>query len=485
MIARNSLLGVVLLCAPAAAAGPPRVDPEVCEFARLSDPSFSPSAGEALWTRADDLLGGVREFSAGQGPAFTARVYRRRGTGEVVVAFSAVVAGDLEALAANVSSGTAGALPALYDRAREFASAVSKACGCEVAVTGHSLGGGLAQYVAWTRGLRAAVFNPISLNRADLDELIGCRRGGDCRGDDVRITAYIVDGDFADRLRRGAGAGLLGRRMIFAFARKTALEAHDLNTFLHDLQTSSCRLPPSPSRTGPAPVREASSPAGARADIEWVTIPGGSFVMGTAKDDEGPPHRVALKTFRMAKSAVTNRQYQACVDAGACTPTTDCESRSQDDDHPVVCVDWEQSNVFARWAGGRLPTEAEWEYAARSAGKERIYPWGDQEADCGKAAIAGCGTGTAPVCSKPAGNTDQGLCDMAGNTWSWVQDPYHASYKGAPSDGKSWETPGERYRVFRGGSFLFDASYARATQRRYDVPETRCGRVGFRPVKEP
>lgn len=401
---------------------PPALTPEVCEYARLSDPRFDAAAGEAFWSPATDLEGGALAL----GPAYASRAYRRQTSGEVVVAFFA--------------EGETAAGPEVYDRARDFASKVMKAArGGPVAVTGRGRAGAVAQYVGWSKGLKAALFNPIVLSQAELDALMGCGRGGDCRGDGVRISSY----------------------------------------FLPDLNT--CRATASPAARAGGPSTMSVSTAGAA--IEWVKIPGGSFMMGAAQGDEGPPHRVQLAGFLMAKSAVTNRQYEACVSAGVCTPASDCEERSKAEDHPVVCVDWEQSQVFARWAGGRLPTEAEWEYAARSAGKDQRYPWGDQEPDCSKAATAGCGPGTAPVCSKPAGNTEQGLCDMAGNTWAWVQDSYHESYKGAPSDGKPWESSGARYRVFRGGSFLFDASFARSTQRRYDVPETRCGRVGFRPVK--
>lgn len=411
---------ILLYALSSAAATPLQITPEVCEYARLSDPGFDPSAGEAFWSPATDLVGGALAL----GQSYTARAYRRT-TGDVVVAV--------------LSSGKAAAGPEVYDLARDFASKVMKAKGGPVAVTGRGPAGAVAQYVGWSKGLKAALFNPVLLSRTELDVLMGCGRGGDCRGDDVRITSYV----------------------------------------LPDLKTCRAATPPA-ARDG---IPAATSVSTAGAAIEWVAIPGGAFMMGAAQGDEGPPHRVEVAGFRMAKSAVTNRQYRACVDAGVCAPADDCEDRSKDDDHPVVCVDWEQSNVFARWAGGRLPTESEWEYAARSAGKDRAYPWGDQKPDCSKAATAGCGTGTVPVCSKPAGNTDQGLCDMAGNTWAWVQDTYHESYKGAPSDGKPWENSGARYRVFRGGSFLFDASFARSTQRRYDVPETRCGRVGFRPVK--
>ncbi len=133
----------------------------------------------------------------------------------------------------------------------------------------------------------------------------------------------------------------------------------------------------------------------------------------------------------------------------------------------MVGVYWNQARAFAEWAGGRLPSEAEWEYAARSAGKDWKYPWGDGD-PCTHAVISGCGQNnqaTARVCSKPSGNTEQGLCDMAGNAWEWVEDWYHGSYRGAPSDGSAWVDPTSFSRVNRGGSWDNDASDARAAFR--------------------
>ncbi len=240
--------------------------------------------------------------------------------------------------------------------------------------------------------------------------------------------------------------------------------------------------------------------------IEWVSIPGGNFTMGSGNGDEGPAHSVTVKSFQMAKTLVTFGQYKKCVAAGACAAAHVSDGTCyiwngsqvvqgtlpyyfQGDDQPVVCVDWGQAQAFSKWAGGRLPTEAEWEYAARSGGKEQKYPWGDAEATCDRAVIsaggsAGCGrNATWPVCSKPAGNTQQGLCDMAGNAWEWVQDWYHDSYNGAPTDGSAWESPTGSYRVIRGGSWNGGADYARSAYRSFNDPGYRGIYLGFRPAR--
>lgn len=244
-----------------------------------------------------------------------------------------------------------------------------------------------------------------------------------------------------------------------------------------------------------APAAAAPSPAG----IDWVRIPGGTFDMGSRPgprtdprtgrvwpsaltDNERPVRRVAVKTFEMARTPVTFKQYRACVEAGACTPSGCDDDRFTGDDQPVVCVDWHQAKAFSEWAGGRLPSEAEWEYAARSAGKNRDFPWGDEVATCARAVMSddaaggiACGRGvTWPVCSKPAGNTEQGLCDMAGLVWQWTQDWYHDTYDGAPSDGSAWEIPAGFDRSARGGSYDNHFMLLRASNRGGGNPNFRC-----------
>jgi len=234
--------------------------------------------------------------------------------------------------------------------------------------------------------------------------------------------------------------------------------------------------------------------------VEWVTISGGKFMMGSDSADRNfssakPVHEVIIKTFEMSKTAVTVEQYTECLNKGECTPPGSggqCNwGMAGRESHPINCVDWDQANQYAKFKGGRLPSESEWEYAARSGGKKQKYPWGDDEPACVKAVINGAGgegcakDTTMPVCSKPAGNTAQGLCDMAGNVWQWVQDKYLDSYKGSPTDGSSYEGEGiypGNYRVVRGGTFYGKVvRNLRADYRGYFEPNSRNDtRTGFR-----
>jgi formylglycine-generating enzyme required for sulfatase activity len=225
--------------------------------------------------------------------------------------------------------------------------------------------------------------------------------------------------------------------------------------------------------------------------IEWITIPGGKFMMGSngsgyaiapdIKRPVQPLHEVAIKTFQMSKTLVTVEQYGKCVSVGKCTEPNNWNSKQPRrplycnwkmkgrESDPINCVDWDQANQYARFVSesqhvhARLPTESEWEYAARSGGKDQKFPWGNEQPTCERAVMSAygqpsCGRGTMPVCSKPKGNTKQGLCDMAGNVWEWVQDKWHGSYAGGPTDGSAWEEGSMHWgkswaRVVRGGSW--------------------------------
>jgi formylglycine-generating enzyme required for sulfatase activity len=166
----------------------------------------------------------------------------------------------------------------------------------------------------------------------------------------------------------------------------------------------------------------------------------------------------------MAQTETTVAQYDACVEAGGCVSGPDDSVGGSD--HPVVNVDWHQATAFCRWAGGRLPTAVEWEYAAKS-GSSRIYPWGDSpptasRANCG----LNCGDRfprTAPVGSFPEGDTRHGLKDMAGNVWEWTASSYNSSNK-----------------ELRGGSWRISPAVLRASVRNGYVPARRDDDFGFR-----
>ncbi len=205
--------------------------------------------------------------------------------------------------------------------------------------------------------------------------------------------------------------------------------------------------------------------------IDWVALPGGTFDMGG-----GPgvlPRRlVDVQGFEMSKAPITVAQYADCVRAGQCTaPATsagdsgECNwGRPTRVRHPINCVDWDQAVQYARFQNARLPSEAEYEYAARSGGRDQRYPWGDDAPNCGR--IPGgfnCGASlehSAPVCSKPDGNTAQGLCDMAGEVMEWVQSAETAGSERIVRGSAWWEEmSADSLEVSRRGSRSYDQAY--------------------------
>ena len=197
-------------------------------------------------------------------------------------------------------------------------------------------------------------------------------------------------------------------------------------------------------------------------NLNFINISGGTFTMGNGSGAATPTHNVNITTFKMTKTTVTVAQYRMCVDDGPCpVPPGGTYTQSNVDNHPINRVRWQDAKTYATWVGARLPTEAEWEYAARNRGQNVLYPWGNMNANCDYANVNNCYSFTSPVCNFVNGHTNQGLCDMAGGVYEWVEDDYHANYNGAPNNGSAWiDSPRAAQRVLRGGSWSASASNA-------------------------
>ena len=218
---------------------------------------------------------------------------------------------------------------------------------------------------------------------------------------------------------------------------------------------------------------------------ELIEIPAGEFIMGcnaevdsACEDDENPMHVVSLSAFAIERTEVTQGQYTACVLEDACEPPScawDCDAV----DHAAGCLTRAQAADYCEWSDRRLPTEAEWEKAARGA-EGLKYPWGNTEPDCTLANLASCGELPMPVGSLEAGASPYGVLDLAGNMVEMVADWYDATYYAdAPASDPSGPPSGERYGG-RGGGFKSDADWLRTSKRDwYDLTDAGTS-LGFR-----
>ncbi len=229
---------------------------------------------------------------------------------------------------------------------------------------------------------------------------------------------------------------------------------------------------------------------------ETILIPSSTYKMGSpagtpgAAEDEMPQHDVELTCFNIYKEEVTNAMYKACVDAGICfgiQPVEDTLSALAEDpayaDKPAVGVDYNMATQYCEWIGGRLPTEAEWEYAAlQNTGK--TFPWGDDPADCDHANFAGCSdpNDTFEVGTLAKGESPFKVQDLAGNAWEWVFDWYAEEYyASSPTSNPVGPSEGET-KVARGGSFNSIADMLDSTNRHAGNPYNAYANVGFRCV---
>lgn len=261
------------------------------------------------------------------------------------------------------------------------------------------------------------------------------------------------------------------------------------------LGTDVLRPPP-----GPPPVVEiavpvasaeaalpAEEPAEAAQD-DMIWIPGGAFVMGTTTcdADEAPEHRVDVKGFYLDATEVSTGDYARCVADGRCSAEvpqqddenedgTHCNAPRRDRaEHPMNCVTWTQADQFCRVHDKRLPTETEWEFAARGP-EGRAFPWGnawDPDRLCWNRT-----DGTCPIGATRAGDTPLGLVDMAGNVWEWTASLY-CDYDGSPCNDTGY--------VDRGGGWISeDARLVHSAHRGRGDPETWASYLGFRCARDP
>ncbi len=242
---------------------------------------------------------------------------------------------------------------------------------------------------------------------------------------------------------------------------------------------------------------------------ELVFVPSGEFTMGMDPDPdpdkfwgaEAPSHIVSLDSYYIYRTEVTNAMYQACVAAHACPRPDANNSRTREDyyenpefsNYPVILVSWVGAVSYCQWAEVRLPTEAEWEKAARGV-DSRYFPWGNDplNGDLANFCDRNCPASekemelddgypdTAPVGSYPAGASPYGALDMAGNVWEWVSDYFSAGYyQNSPFENPLGPTSGSG-RVIRGGSWFNPASGIRTVARTGQRPERALDTLGFR-----
>lgn len=256
-------------------------------------------------------------------------------------------------------------------------------------------------------------------------------------------------------------------------------------------------LTPTPPEATDTPLPSPTEESGGGEIPNMVLIPAGQFQMGSPAGaaDELPVHTVVLDAYYIDLYEVTNANYAACVDEGVCLPPSQSASLTRESyygnydfvDYPVIFVDWSMAQTYCEWRGGSLPTEAQWEKAARGDDM-RTYPWGEG-IDCTLANLwidgSTCVRDTVMVGSYPSGISPYGLFDMAGNVWEWVLDWFDPGYyANSPAENPTGPPSGE-LRVLRGGSHGGGPIQQRTTTRGRQLPSKGYDYAGFRCVQAP
>jgi formylglycine-generating enzyme required for sulfatase activity len=258
----------------------------------------------------------------------------------------------------------------------------------------------------------------------------------------------------------------------------------------------------------PGPVWHFTTGNGPTDPGEMVLIPAGDFYMGCDSTHNGgypcirfelPVHKVILDSYRIDKYEVTNAQYARCVADGKCfvPPNKASFSRTSYYDNPtyanfpVIYVTWYDATLYCTYVNKRLPTEAEWEKAARGPDPIRAYPWGDQDAksdptpDCALANQWPCVMDTDAVGSFPPGASPYGVMDMAGNVWEWVYDGFQEDYYSTSPEQNPTGPESASFRVIRGGSFVNHWDLLRTAFRNFASSDERLYALGFRCAASP
>jgi formylglycine-generating enzyme required for sulfatase activity len=287
----------------------------------------------------------------------------------------------------------------------------------------------------------------------------------------------------------------------------TATDAPQLTATARPSSTSAPTTTPVPSETPiPTPVPTATPlPATiVQQDAEMILIPASAFAMGcdatniheVCSEIEEPVHSVKLDAYYIDKYEVTNAQYKACVAAGACQPPqevfsfirSDYYTNAQFDNYPVIYVTWQDANQFCSWRGGRLPSEAEWEKAARGNIDQRVYPWGNTAPSCALANFnpgEHCKRDPNAVGSYPEGASLFGVMDMSGNVSEWVADWFLFNYyQSSPAENPTGPNSGTS-RVLRGGSWTNNLNKLQVSNRDNLEPGIASNNIGFRCVLTP